>query len=66
MVFHFVPDLVVAKENPQILVSCFGLFYIDHYLTSALFVIIWMTRIYSRLNVVLRLGLLANMTKIVI
>ena len=66
MVLHLVPDLVVAKENPEILVSCFGLFYIDYYLTSALFVIIWMTRIYSRLNVVLRLGLLANMTKIVI
>ena len=66
MVFHLVPDLVVAKENPQILVSCFGLFYIDHYLTSALFVIIWMIGIYSLLNVVLCLGLLTKMTKIVI
>lgn len=63
MVFHLVPDLVVAKENPQILVSCFGLFYIDHYLTSALFVIIWMIGIYSLLNVVLCLGLLTKMTK---
>ena len=66
MVFHLVPALVVAKENPQILVSCFGLFYIDHYLTSALFVIIWMIGIYSLLNVVLCLGLLTKMTKIVI
>ena len=66
MVFHLVPDLVVAKENPEILVSCFGLFYIDYYLTSALFVIIWMTRTCSLLNVVLCLGLLTKMTKIVI
>ena len=66
MVLHLVPDLVVAKENPEILVSCFGLFYIDYYLTSALFVIIWITRICRLLNVVLCLGLLTNMTKIVI
>ena len=66
MVFYFVPDLVVAKENTESLVSCFGIFYIDYYLTSALFVIIWMTRTCSLLNVVLCLGLLTKMTKIVI
>ena len=66
MVFHIVPDLVVAKANPQILVSCFGLFYIDYYLTSALFVIIWIITIYRPLNVVLSPGLLTKMTKIVI
>ena len=66
MVFHLVPDLVVAKENTESLVSCFGIFYIDYYLTSALFVIIWMTRTCSLLNVVLCLGLLTKMTKIVI
>ena len=64
MVFYFVPDLVVAKENTESLVSCFGIFYIDYYLTSALFVIIWMTRTCSLLNVVLCLGLLTKMTKI--
>ena len=66
MVFYFVPDLVVAKENTESLVSWFGIFYIDYYLTSALFVIIWMTRTCSLLNVVLCLGLLTKMTKIVI